>query len=68
MNVVARIYANVLGLGHAYQRRGVLSTRHSFYNFTRGFNTSGYMFDFIDAGDGRDGADTKIKGSSIDIP
>lgn len=62
--IVARIYANVKGLGDVLQKSGILDRASLFEDFARGFNGCKLLFDFIDVGTGKDKADDKITGAS----
>lgn len=63
--IVARIYANVKGLGDVMQKSGIIDRSSLFEDFARGFNGSKLLFDFIDVGTGKDKADDKITGLSL---
>jgi hypothetical protein len=56
------IYANIKGLASAYSYNKILDSADDFYKFVRGFNMGYPMCDFVDAGDGRECADSKLKG------
>ncbi len=62
--IIARIYANVKGLGDVLQKSGIIDRATLFEDFARGFNGSKLLFDFIDVGNGKDKADDKITGQS----
>jgi hypothetical protein len=62
--IVARIYANVRGLGDVLQKSSIIDRASLFEDFARGFNGSKLLFDFIDVGTGKDKADDKITGQS----
>ena len=62
--ILARIYANVKGLGDVLQKSGIIDRASLFEDFARGFNGSKLLFDFVDVGSGKDKADDKITGSS----
>ncbi|KAB5515142.1 hypothetical protein GE09DRAFT_586324 [Coniochaeta sp. 2T2.1] len=59
--VIIRVYANVRGLSKTYKEHGILSEL-KFDEFIRGFNIVYPMCDYIDAGNGKDCADVKVKG------
>jgi hypothetical protein len=61
--IVARIYANVKGLADVCQKAGIVDRASVIEDFTRGFNGSRLLFDFVDVGSGKDRADDKISGS-----
>lgn len=60
--IVARIYANLKGLGDVCHRAAILETPATIEKFARGFTGSKQLFDFIDVGEGKDRADDKISG------
>lgn len=62
--ILARIYANVKGLGDVLQKSSIIDRATLFEDFARGFNGSKLLFDFIDVGSGKDKADDKITGWS----
>ena len=62
--ILARIYANVKGLGDVLQKSSIIDRASLFEDFARGFNGSKLLFDFIDVGTGKDKADDKITGGS----
>jgi hypothetical protein len=62
--ILARIYANVRGLGDVLQKSNIIDRATSFEDFARGFNGSKLLFDFIDVGTGKDKADDKITGQA----
>ncbi|KAJ0415236.1 hypothetical protein BJY00DRAFT_293747 [Aspergillus carlsbadensis] len=57
-----RVFANVLGLTKLYRETNLLRPGEDLSNFIRGFNMESPLCDFIDAGDGKECADVKIKG------
>jgi len=66
--ILARIYANVKGLGDVLQKSSIIDRASLFEDFARGFNGSKLLFDFIDVGAGKDKADDKITGGSSHSP
>ena len=60
--ILARIYANVKGLADACYKAGIVERPSVIEDFTRGFNGSRLLFDFVDVGSGKDRADDKIGG------
>lgn len=60
--IVARIYANLKGLGETCHRAAMLENPATIEHFARGFTGSKHLFDFIDVGIGKDRADDKISG------
>jgi hypothetical protein len=63
IEIVVRVYANTEGLGRTYARLK-LATESTFLSFVRGFNMGHTLSDFVDAGNEKECADEKIKGSS----
>ncbi|KAH7157024.1 hypothetical protein EDB81DRAFT_410710 [Dactylonectria macrodidyma] len=61
LEIVARVVANVSGLGKAMLRDGCLDNSADFKDFTLGFTQAKASFDFIDVGYGKERADSKIK-------
>lgn len=64
ISIHIRIYANVKGLGQAYYNAGILFDPSDVWSFMRGFNMGHPMCDFIDAGDGKECSDDKLKGKA----
>jgi hypothetical protein len=60
--IVIRVYANLIGLSKAYREAGFLQTNAVFEAFVNGFNKEDALCDFVNAGDGKECADEKIKG------
>lgn len=60
--IVARIYANVRGLGETLFKAGIIDKLSVFEDFVRGFNGGRLLFDFVDVGSGKDRADDKLAG------
>ncbi|EEH35608.2 C-x8-C-x5-C-x3-H type zinc finger protein [Paracoccidioides lutzii Pb01] len=58
--IIARVYANVKGLADACYKAGIIERPGLVEEFTRGFNGSRLLFDFVDVGSGKDRADDKI--------
>lgn len=61
LEIVARVVANVTGLGKAMVRDLSVDTSNDFKDFTLGFTQAKASFDFIDVGYGKERADSKIK-------
>lgn len=59
-----RVYANVSGLSQTYVRLGIIPNVSVFHDFVRGFNNGHSMCDYVDAGNGKECADEKIKGTT----
>ena len=62
IKVVARVYANVKGLGEVCARAGIVDHPIRVEDFVRGFTCGRTLFDFTDVGTGKDRADSKIEG------
>lgn len=60
-----RVYANTKGLGSVYYHNDLLRSVGDLQTFVRGFNVGFATCDFVDAGDGKECADSKLKGSSF---
>lgn len=60
---MVRIYSNVLGLSKSLARVGLAGHEaRSISAFTSSFTRSEDLFDYVDAGDKKEGADHKIRG------
>jgi hypothetical protein len=62
MQVIVRVYANVKGLAKTYKDMEIVPQSGSFEDFVRGFNMGDSMCDYVDAGNGKECSDEKIKG------
>jgi hypothetical protein len=58
------IYANMKGLASTYCNNKILNCAEDLHTFVRGFNMGHPMCDFVDAGDGKECADSKLKGNA----
>ena len=56
-----RIYANLKGLSKAYVDNKILENHEDLGLFVRGFNKKYALFDFIDAGIGKECSDAKLR-------
>lgn len=65
IQIRVRVYANLKGLASTYYHSKILNTTAAFDAFVRGFNMGHPMGDFVDAGDGKECADFKLKGKSM---
>jgi hypothetical protein len=66
---MVRIYANLAGLSNTLARTGLAGNEsRSIASFTSSFTRSQDLFDFIDAGDKKEGADFKIRGTAAFYP
>lgn len=61
LQVIIRVYANVKGLANTYKEMDVVS-EPTLDQFVRGFNMGDAMCDYIDAGNGKECSDEKVKG------
>ena len=60
---MVRIYANLLGLSKTLAQAGLVGREaRSLAQFTSSFTRSEDLFDYVDAGDKKEGADHKIRG------
>lgn len=64
LEIVIRVYGNMNGLNKRYCDSNVLEQREDFGRFVRGFNMGHPLCDFIDAGNGKECSDDKIRGES----
>ncbi len=60
--IIAKIVANLNGLGKAMRRDGSVDSENDLKEFMQGFTQSKASFDFVDVGHGKERADSKIKG------
>ena len=64
--IVAKVVANIRGLGTAMVRDGCLDRDPgTLEDFARGFTQAKASFDFIDVGRGKERADSKIRGRIV---
>ncbi|KXH56812.1 hypothetical protein CSAL01_11000 [Colletotrichum salicis] len=61
VEIVAKVCANLSGLGRAMRRDGCLDSESELKEFSLGFTQAKASFDFIDVGHGKERADSKIK-------
>ncbi|KAK1459244.1 hypothetical protein CMEL01_02243 [Colletotrichum melonis] len=61
VEIVAKVCANLSGLGRAMRRDGCLDSESELREFSLGFTQAKASFDFIDVGHGKERADSKIK-------
>lgn len=59
------MFANVEGLTEAYRNNNILSAGESLTSFIQGFNQENALCDFVDAGNGKECADVKLRGQSL---
>lgn len=60
--VMVRVYANFSGLSTALTRVGIHKSANDLIIFSSGFTRGQPLFDFVNAGDEKEGADHKIRG------
>ncbi|KAF5676123.1 CCCH zinc finger DNA binding protein [Fusarium heterosporum] len=61
LKVIVRAYANLKDLSMTYQSSGVLASSDTMEQFVRGFNMGDPLCDYVDAGNGKECADEKVK-------
>ncbi|KAJ5649177.1 CCCH zinc finger DNA binding protein [Penicillium longicatenatum] len=60
-----RMYANVTGLAKTYRDTGIINSEEVLRAFIQGFNMEGPLCDFVDAGNGKECSDVKIRGDAM---
>ena len=63
--IVVQVYANVEGLSKLYIRTGIHKLREDMNRFIQGFNMSHALMSVVDAGNGKECADVKMRGVQI---
>lgn len=58
-----RVYANVAGLTKTYRGTDTVSSNDTLEAFIRGFNMENVLCDFVNAGNGKECVDVKIRGT-----
>ena len=66
--IIVHIYANLVGMTRALHEAGTVTEENAVRQFVQGFNKCRPSFHFIDAGDDKEAADSKIKGVSDPWP
>lgn len=66
LQIIIRVYANLQGLSQSYQNSDLLSNGQTLEEFVRGFNMGDPLCDYVDAGNGKECADEKVKGKFSD--
>ncbi|CAJ0547516.1 Ff.00g042700.m01.CDS01 [Fusarium sp. VM40] len=61
LQIIIRVYANLQGLSQSYQNSDLLSNGQTLEEFVRGFNMGDPLCDYVDAGNGKECADEKVK-------
>ena len=64
IEVIVRVYANLRGLGKALVDNTILEHHEDLGRFVCGFNKKYPLFDFVDAGNGKECSDAKLKSES----
>ncbi|POR34369.1 Uncharacterized protein TPAR_05440 [Tolypocladium paradoxum] len=59
--IVARVFANIKGLGNALQQSRVVASSDDVYTFAEHFTNSRADFEFVNVGRGKENADSKIR-------
>lgn len=62
LKVIVQVYANFKGLAKLYHQLKVIADLSDFEVFVRGFNKEDPLCNMIDAGDGKECCDEKLKG------
>lgn len=62
-----RVYANVQGLTQAYRNANILHGDDNLTTFIQAFNKVNTLCDIVDAGNGKECADVKLKGQFLII-
>lgn len=65
--IVICLYANMKGLSKTYCDAKILEEREHFERFARAFNMAQPLCDFVDAGNGKECSDSKIRSKSCPI-
>ena len=68
LDVVVRVYTNIKGLSKLYVDNNVLGERQELDRFVCGFNKKYRLFDFVDAGDGKECSDVKLQSRALYFP
>lgn len=67
LDIVVRAYANIKSLQSACVRNGKMKSGASLSLFAQGFTQRRALFDFVDAGAGKEEADNKIRGTCSNV-
>jgi len=60
--IVIRVFSNLAGLSKTYLDAKIVTESASLRQFVQGFNKEYALCEYVDAGDDKEAADTKIKG------
>jgi hypothetical protein len=66
--IIIHVYANCHGLGRTYKAAKIIPDESVFDQFMMGFNSSHPLSDYIDAGNRKEAADSKLKGMLRPLP
>ncbi|KAJ6113597.1 CCCH zinc finger DNA binding protein [Penicillium sp. IBT 18751x] len=61
IHVKVRVYANMAGLAKTYADTGIVSSTDILSHFIQGFNMENPLCDFVDAGNGKECSDVKVR-------
>lgn len=64
VHIKIRVYANVAGLAKTYVDTGIVSSADIVRYFIQGFNMHHTLCDFVDAGNGKECSDVKVRGKN----
>jgi len=63
LQIHVRVYTNIKGQAKTYKEMGIIpEATDKLLDFIRGFDMGDPLFDFVDAGNGKECADVKVKG------
>jgi hypothetical protein len=65
-DIVLKAYSGIKNLSAACIRNGKMKNGSNLSSFAHGFNQRQGLFDFVDVGPGKEGADNKIRGMSYE--
>jgi glutaredoxin-related protein len=65
INYKIQVYANVTGLAKLYADTSIVGSADHLREFIRGFNMEDTLCEFVDAGNGKECSDVKIKGKAF---
>lgn len=67
MKIVVRVYTNLLGMADVYKKLDTTANSPHFDEFVRGFNMGSPLCDYVDAGNGKECSDEKVKGEMFTL-
>ena len=68
IDISVRAYADLKSLRSACVRNGRMKESSSMSLFAHGFSQRQALFDFVDVGPGKEGADNKVRGTCYVLP